>query len=196
MTKKEDLRVIKTKKNIEHTFIALLKEMSFEKITVRLILERALISKGTFYAHYLDKYDLAEKVVNQYLSLVRLGIKTRLEGIQNYESYNLLWSSLYDSISTIFVDIGALKKVHIEGIDVETSIKKIMRDEYVKYAEAQNIYTENIGLQSAIIASLAMEYITYIHECGQIVEISEYIQSVHKISNQYISYLEHAKRPL
>jgi AcrR family transcriptional regulator len=196
MTKKEDLRVIKTKKNIEHTFIALLKEMSFEKITVRLILERALISKGTFYAHYLDKYDLAEKVVNQYLSLVRLGIKTRLEGIQNYESYNVLWSSLYDSISTIFVDIGALKKVHIEGIDVETSIKKIMRDEYVKYAEAQNICTKNIGLQSAIIASLAMEYITYTHECGQIVEISEYIQSVHKISNQYISYLEHSKRPL
>ena len=71
MAEKEDLRVIKTKNNIERTFLDLLKEKSFEKVTVRLILEKALISKGTFYSHYLDKYDLARNVFHLYLSQCR-----------------------------------------------------------------------------------------------------------------------------
>jgi AcrR family transcriptional regulator len=196
MSEKEDLRVIKTKNNIERTFLDLLKEMSFEKVTVRLILEKALISKGTFYSHYLDKYDLAEKVVNQYLSQFRSGVAKRLEGILNHESYDVLWSSLHGSMSTIIEDIRVLKKLHIDVIDIETSIKNILKEEYVIYAEAQGILTKNISLQSAIIASLAMEYITYIQEHGEMVEMSEYIQSVYEISYQYLSYLEQTKKPL
>jgi len=58
MADKEDLRVVKTKRNIKSTFLRLLKEKTFEKITVLMLLDKALISKRTLYAHYLDKYDL------------------------------------------------------------------------------------------------------------------------------------------
>lgn len=194
MPKKEDLRVIKTKKNIEYTFFELLKTMPFEKVTVRLILEKALISKGTFYSHYLDKYDLAEKVVHQHLSKFQAGVAERLEGIQNNEDYDVLWSSLRESISTIIVDIKTLKKLHIGGMDIETSIKNILQEEYVRYAEVQNIQIKNIHLQSAIIASLAIEYITYIQEYDELIEMPDYIQSIHEISTQYLSYLKHTKK--
>ena len=53
----QDLRVIKTKKNIEESFLRLLEKKSFSEITVQNILDEALINRSTFYKHYSDKYD-------------------------------------------------------------------------------------------------------------------------------------------
>lgn len=63
--KKTVARVVKTKQRIEPTFLKLLETISFEKLTVSLIIKECLISKGTFYAHYLDKYDLAAQVLDR-----------------------------------------------------------------------------------------------------------------------------------
>ena len=153
MPKKEDLRVIKTKKNIEYTFFELLKTMPFEKVTVRLILEKALISKGTFYSHYLDKYDLAEKVVHQHLSKFQAGVAERLEGIQNNEDYDVLWSSLRESISTIIVDIKTLKKLHIGGMDIETSIKNILQEEINKFESLIERYEKQVKISANTLKS-------------------------------------------
>jgi AcrR family transcriptional regulator len=57
-----DLRVIKTRKNIETSFIYLLSEKGFNHLTVQDILEKALINRSTFYKHYRDKYDVAEQM--------------------------------------------------------------------------------------------------------------------------------------
>ena len=43
---------------IKQAFAELLNEKDISKITVTDIVERASISRGTFYAHYLDVYDL------------------------------------------------------------------------------------------------------------------------------------------
>ena len=47
-----DIRVKKTKRAIQKTFIDLLREKPIEKITVKEIAERAEINKTTFYSHY------------------------------------------------------------------------------------------------------------------------------------------------
>ena len=94
MSTKEDLRVVKTKRNIEETFLSLLEKSTFEHITVKQILETALISKGTFYAHYLDKHDLAEKLVARALQEFRLGIHERLVWLLSKDSQSEVWSSL------------------------------------------------------------------------------------------------------
>lgn len=65
MSTNEDLRIIKTKMAIKSAFFQLMSEKSFEKITVSDITERALIHRGTFYAHYKDKYDLKEKIEDE-----------------------------------------------------------------------------------------------------------------------------------
>ncbi|MDO4554078.1 MAG: TetR/AcrR family transcriptional regulator C-terminal domain-containing protein [Lachnospiraceae bacterium] len=49
-----------TKKEITQTFINLCEKKSYEKITVKEIVEEAGISKQTFYNHFIDKYDLME----------------------------------------------------------------------------------------------------------------------------------------
>ena len=63
----EDKRITKTKRNIKATLTALLQEMPFEKISVAEICRRGDISRITFYAHYEDKYALAEEIFSDHV---------------------------------------------------------------------------------------------------------------------------------
>lgn len=58
MNKKDDLRVIKTRKLIYQTLLELMREKTFEEIKVSDICSKAMINRSTFYAHYEDKYEL------------------------------------------------------------------------------------------------------------------------------------------
>ncbi|MGX8700907.1 TetR/AcrR family transcriptional regulator [Caproiciproducens sp.] len=68
MEKKTDLRVIKTEKAIKKAFLELMREEGFSNVTVKKIIERAEINRGTFYIHYADKYDLLNKMEDELLS--------------------------------------------------------------------------------------------------------------------------------
>lgn len=63
---KEDLRVIKTKRNIKSVMIELLKKKPVEKITVTELSAQAMINKGTFYLHYSDIYALYHEIIMDY----------------------------------------------------------------------------------------------------------------------------------
>ncbi|MFC9601293.1 TetR/AcrR family transcriptional regulator [Peribacillus butanolivorans] len=56
-----DLRVIRTKNSIRIALVELIEEKGFEAITVKDITTKAKINRGTFYAHYQDKFDLMTK---------------------------------------------------------------------------------------------------------------------------------------
>ena len=57
-----------TKERIQNAFIGLLEEKAFETITIGDITKAAHINRGTFYLHYLDKFDLLEQLEQQFLS--------------------------------------------------------------------------------------------------------------------------------
>lgn len=66
MSKKAEYRsAIRSKKMIRHAFVELVLEKDLEKITVKNIVERAEISRGTFYAHYSDIYAVIEEIENE-----------------------------------------------------------------------------------------------------------------------------------
>lgn len=54
----EDLRSVKTEKALYAAMFSLLKRYNFRKITIKKICEEALISRASFYAHFIDRYDL------------------------------------------------------------------------------------------------------------------------------------------
>ena len=54
-----------SKKKIEKIFVQLLQEKELNKISVTEICEKANINRSTFYANYLDVYDLADKVAEE-----------------------------------------------------------------------------------------------------------------------------------
>ena len=65
MEQKSDLRVTKTRRPIKAAFLELVQSKPGQKITVTELAKRAEISKGTFYLHYLDIYNLYNQMVEE-----------------------------------------------------------------------------------------------------------------------------------
>ena len=57
---------IRTDKAIKLALIKLLKTKPFEKITVQDILDETPVTRSTFYKHYHDKYEIAEKMQDDF----------------------------------------------------------------------------------------------------------------------------------
>lgn len=64
---KMDSRVIRTKESIRDALVELIEEKCLELLTVKDITTRAKINRGTFYAHYQDKYDLIDKCEEEFM---------------------------------------------------------------------------------------------------------------------------------
>lgn len=58
-------RKTQSKSKIRDAYLTLLQEQPFEKISVATICREAGINRGTFYLHYLDKFDLTEKLIDE-----------------------------------------------------------------------------------------------------------------------------------
>ena len=59
-----DLRIRRTLTNIRNAFLELVVEIGFDNLSVQALCERAVINRATFYRHYRDKYDLAERLLD------------------------------------------------------------------------------------------------------------------------------------
>ena len=55
----------KTKQLIQNSFMEILQNKSFDSITVGDIAKAAKINRGTFYLHFLDKFDLLDQIEQQ-----------------------------------------------------------------------------------------------------------------------------------
>lgn len=64
---REDQRVRVTKTMIKDAFFALMSHKAIQSITVKELCETAQVSRGTFYLHYKDIYDLLEQLENEML---------------------------------------------------------------------------------------------------------------------------------
>ena len=64
MTKKEDLRIRKTKANFYRALSDLLKEKDFSNIKVIDICKKSNLNRSTFYDHFNDKNELLESYLN------------------------------------------------------------------------------------------------------------------------------------
>lgn len=77
-----DRRAIRSRKMIKKAFYELLEKKNFHDISITDIAENADINRGTFYLHYVDKYDLLNKVENELLeSLMEYARETSFDGV-------------------------------------------------------------------------------------------------------------------
>lgn len=80
MFKKNDLRVVRTRRLLKDAMMGLLRSVKFETIKVKDITTQANINRATFYYHYKDKYDLLYTILDDELnSLIKMefDIKTK-----------------------------------------------------------------------------------------------------------------------
>lgn len=74
--KKIDRRVKYTKMVIKDSFVKFLKQKPISKITVKEICDDADINRATFYAHYLDQYDLLQQIENEIIHDINQYLKS------------------------------------------------------------------------------------------------------------------------
>ncbi len=86
MENNTDLRVVKTHKALKDALIELMNSVGFDKITVQSLTNKARVSRTTFYLHYLDKYDLLDKVENEVLSEMQKIVSPYIEQIKSLDA--------------------------------------------------------------------------------------------------------------
>lgn len=62
---KIDPRIIRTRRLIMDAFIHVIQKKEFKDITINDITSEATVNRVTFYYHFIDKYDLLEKVTKE-----------------------------------------------------------------------------------------------------------------------------------
>lgn len=99
----EDKRIQKSKQKLKETFIQMLQSKTFDQITVTDLCEKAKMSRITFYAHYDDKYDLLEALMQDLLEIAARDF-ARLQKLNNPEhDCNKTYTNVMDSILNLFV---------------------------------------------------------------------------------------------
>lgn len=91
-----DRRKLKTQKALRDSLAELLIEKDLRKITVQEIADKADVNRVTFYKHYLDVYDLYDKIEED--TLVELGLMVlSLEELPTEEFYSHLINYISDN---------------------------------------------------------------------------------------------------
>lgn len=109
---------VRTDKAIRQALIKLLKTKSFEKITVQDILDETPVTRSTFYKHFHDKYEIAEKMLVEFFEAQ--------ETLQ--KAYHNTEASITPSILRIsqqnYEIMESLLKIHTEHVDLRNSLAK------------------------------------------------------------------------
>ena len=115
----EDLRIIKTKKNLYDSLIKLMSVKEFEDIKVSDICSLALINRSTFYSHFNDKYEL----LNSFIFDLKEDLQEQIsnsEKIDNLKNY-------YINMITVFLN-HIDKNINIYSMIVKNNSNSIVMD--------------------------------------------------------------------
>lgn len=67
--------VIRSKMLIKNAFLELILKKNINKIKVKDVIELSDISKGTFYAHFNNIYDVLDEIENEYIDMIFKGLE-------------------------------------------------------------------------------------------------------------------------
>ncbi|MDY2797028.1 TetR/AcrR family transcriptional regulator [[Pasteurella] aerogenes] len=156
---KQDIRVIKTIKNINQIFLTLLQQKDFDEITVQDILDGAQINRTTFYKHYSNKNALAKQIIDEFqqtvflpllekrFDLSRVDFTQELQPVllQNKEKIRLLW------------------KIKAPKIHLKQDMYLLVKQKYIENMRHMDLGKDmDIEFQGHMYASFAIAALTFI----------------------------------
>lgn len=149
-------------KIILNAFIELSTQMSFESITVQKIADTALISRYTFYVHFHDKFEVAERIQDDlYQEFIRL-IQQEIPTINAAAATAPDRQQMMDVAILEFYKKNAARtqsiiNIHTETIDFSKRIKTFLAENYkTRFPEH-----ENLELEARLYANMAMTLSEY-----------------------------------
>ncbi|MBW3112473.1 TetR/AcrR family transcriptional regulator [Bacillus sp. MCCB 382] len=104
---KIDRRVQKTQEAIKGAFIQLMSEKGFDHITIQDISDRANVGRRTIYDHYLDKFDILDRLIEEHIHELRKLCQDAAD--LSYEEGNMIWFDYFQQNEAFFTTILSSK---------------------------------------------------------------------------------------
>lgn len=127
-SEKTDRRVKYTKMVIKESFIKLLKQKPISKISIKEICENADINRATFYAHYLNQYDLLNKIENKIVDDVN-------QSLSNY-NFNDSFDMAFEMVEVILEYVR--KNSELFNILLNSNGDINFQEEFIKIISTQH----------------------------------------------------------
>ncbi len=106
---KVDRRILKTQEALKTAIIELMTEKSFDDITIQDLSDRANVSRGTIYLHYMDKYDLLDKLIQIHIEELR--VRCAAVADLDFVTGSVVWTEYFEAnyafFSTMLTSKGA-----------------------------------------------------------------------------------------
>lgn len=160
----ENPQFIRTDKAIKQALISLLKTRPFEKITVQDILDETPVTRSTFYKHYHDKYEIAEKMQDDFFESQMTLRKAA------HENPAALTASLFKTTQQNRELMEALLKIHTEKVDLRQALAEQSKEYYLsgitgKHPELEaEIFSQAITAFQLSIPESDASAFDYMHE--------------------------------
>lgn len=103
-----DRRIRKSQEAIKMAVIDLMNEKNFDQITIQDISDRADVSRRTIYLHYVDKFDLLDKLIEEHIDEMR-ELCDSTDDDADYIDAGLLWFDYFERHSLFFSALLASK---------------------------------------------------------------------------------------
>lgn len=142
----ESPQFIRTDKAITQALISLLKVKPFEKITVQDILDETPVTRSTFYKHYHDKYEIVEKMQEDFFA-------SQMEIRRAFHENPKTTAPTFLKVSNQNRELmNALLKVRTENVDFRQALAKQSEEYYLKDSQSANRYVEAQVFAQAVTA--------------------------------------------
>lgn len=149
-------------KAILNAFIEISQEIPFENITVQKIADTALVSRYTFYAHFHDKYEVAERIQDDLYQEFTQFIQKEIPSIDAIEAattehWRMMDMAILEFYRKHIAQTQSIINIHTETIDFSKRLKTFLAENY----KSQFPEHENLGLESMLYANIAMTLSEY-----------------------------------
>lgn len=152
-----DLRNKRTEMLIENSFIQLVRQRGFNNVSIIDISNKALINRQTFYRHYQDKYQLAAKMIQDFVSVYDSVLKKRSNLNKQNKNFLSITSILAPDIKNLLIKqrekILALRSIQLDSKDLSSEIKRVLGNYLVSMLEKKPDKFEMTLLTSLILGS-------------------------------------------
>jgi AcrR family transcriptional regulator len=137
--KVKNLRMTHTKQSLINAFFSLVNKKDFEKITIADITKGAQVNRATFYAHFKDKYELIDYIIEDFATV----------SIENYISDTMIFnqenlSQLILAVHDFYQEPNIECKSSYAGLALPQMREKILTELNIVLAKSlKNVYADN-----------------------------------------------------
>ncbi|WP_420222929.1 TetR/AcrR family transcriptional regulator [Pediococcus acidilactici] len=145
-----DLRIQKSKRDIEQAFIQLVNQKGFTHTNVKDICDTALVGRSTFYRYYDDKYMLLEELVKYYTAIFNDLITNRTR--KKFTTTSLF--ELYQELEDYKVSMLCLLNISIDDISLQKNFRKILIESLTQYLSTKKLTVSKQFIQELYVSSV------------------------------------------